>query len=78
MCCYVSELHKVINYCVEKFGDRKIYLIGESWGGGIAIAYQKKYYDTVASVYAWNIPNRVKDTSNRGFLKKLAIVPSMF
>ena len=47
---HVADVHNVINYLRTRFPGRKIYLLGHSWGGTLAVASILNNAGTVAGV----------------------------
>ncbi|MBQ0045768.1 MAG: alpha/beta fold hydrolase [Mycoplasma sp.] len=53
---YLYELDSVVDWATQQFPNRKIYLLGESWGCAINFLYLKKYKNKIAGVINWNMP----------------------
>lgn len=55
---YLAELNSVVNWAKNQFPNRKIFLLGESWGCSINFLYYKKYPDKINGVINWNMPTK--------------------
>lgn len=53
---YLVELDKVVDWAKQTFPNKKIYLLGESWGSAVNFLYYKKYGNKVDGVINWNMP----------------------
>lgn len=68
------ELQEVILFVRNKYPNRKIYLLGESWGSSINFLYLKQYgHKYVDGVVNWNMPYKPKNVEKLPFFKKLSI-----
>lgn len=68
---YINELYEVVKWAKNSFPNRKIYLLGESWGAAISLIFLKKYGNLVDGVVGWNTPFRPKDSEKNTFKVKL-------
>lgn len=64
---YLNELDCVINWAKSEFPGRKIYLIGESWGGAIDLLYYKRFGNKIDGVFCWNMPTKIVNTQKNSF-----------
>ena len=62
---YLKELDEVVNWVKSNFSNRKIYLIGESWGSNIGFVYYFKNKKKVDGCVAWNMPCKIVDISGK-------------
>lgn len=64
---YQKELLEVVLWTIKQFPNRKIYLLGESWGSAINFIFYKKHPTLVSGTVNWNMPMRPKDSEkNKG------------
>jgi len=42
---YISDGHELVTYLLRRFGQQKIYLMGESWGSALGIMLVQRYPD---------------------------------
>ncbi|XQP55421.1 MAG: alpha/beta fold hydrolase [Mycoplasmoidaceae bacterium] len=55
---YLIELDKIVDWAKQQFPNKKIYLLGESWGCAINFLYYKKYENKIDGVINWNMPTK--------------------
>lgn len=55
---YLVELDCIVNWAKNQFPNRKIFLLGESWGCSINFLYYKKYFSKIHGVINWNMPTK--------------------
>jgi hypothetical protein len=48
---YVDEIDIIVNYAKAHFPNKKVYLLGESWGSHLCLLYYKKYSNKIDGVY---------------------------
>lgn len=61
---YVIELNEVIKWVKKQFPERRIFLLGESWGAAVNCLYYKKYQNEIINgLFIWNMPKRPVDIS---------------
>ncbi len=70
---YLKELDCVVDWAKNEFGNRPIYLLGESWGCAINFLYQKKNWQKIAGVINWNMPTKPIDPEKKTFGQMFAI-----
>jgi len=56
-----KELDAVIEWIKANIPNRKIYLLGESWGSQINMYYYHKYFGKVNGMVNWNAPFDIQD-----------------
>lgn len=64
---FLKELDCVVNWVKQNYPDKKIYLLGESWGCAINFIYLKKHTNKISGVINWNMPTKVKSPKNLTF-----------
>ncbi len=64
---FLKELDCVVEWVKKELPNKKIYLLGESWGCAINLLYLKKYYGKIAGVINWNMPTRIKPPKSLSF-----------
>lgn len=64
---FLKELDCVVNWVKQNYPNKKIYLLGESWGCAINFLYLKKYTNKISGVINWNMPTKVKPPKNLTF-----------
>lgn len=68
---YLNELLDVISWSKASYKDKKIILLGESWGTALCLLAYKKRPDLIDDVIGWNMPYKIIDTCSRPISKKL-------
>jgi predicted alpha/beta-fold hydrolase len=49
--CFVDELSYVVDHVKQQYPDKKIYLLGESWGTAFGIMYYEKHKHMVDGMF---------------------------
>ncbi|MGL5521990.1 MAG: alpha/beta fold hydrolase [Metamycoplasmataceae bacterium] len=66
---YIKDLKIIINFLINKFGIKNLYLLGESWGSALIFLYLKYVSNPfVKGAIGWNMPYSV--TKNEEVNKK--------
>lgn len=70
----IEELQEVILFIRSKYPNKKIYLLGESWGASINFLYLKKYgHQYVNGAVNWNMPYKPIDIEKQSFTQKFSL-----
>lgn len=68
---YLTELDLVVDWAKQQFPNKKIFLLGESWGCAVNFIYYQKYTNKISGVINWNMPTKpispVKKTFKENF-----------
>lgn len=64
---FLKELDCVVTWVMNNYPDKRIYLLGESWGCAINLLYLKKYRNKISGVINWNMPTQIKPPKNLKF-----------
>lgn len=61
---YLDDVYNVVQELKKLHKDLRVYLLGESFGAGLAIMYAKKYPTSYDHVFAWNMPYGISKTGD--------------
>jgi len=76
---YLNEIKEVIEWAKTNLPNKKIYLLGESFGGAIALIASKKFANDISGAVAWNAPMRPKDSEkNTAKTKFICAIKEIF
>lgn len=64
---YLKELDEVVNWVKKNYQNKRIYLLGESWGSQINMIYYGKHRDKVDGTVNWNAPFNIKNPEKHPF-----------
>lgn len=66
---FIKELDCVVDWVKKNFPNKKIFLIGESWGAGINFIYLKKFKEKINGTFNWNMPTKIINPQKQPFKK---------
>ena len=61
---YVNDLRDIVLWVKERYLNKKIVVIGSSWGAAIVLEFAKKYNTLVHKIVGWSIPHRTFGSDN--------------
>lgn len=64
---YIKELDSVIDWTKKQFPNKRIFLLGESWGSAINFLYIEKNSQKINGVINWNMPTKIINTQKKSF-----------
>lgn len=64
---YIKELDCVVEWAKKEFPNKRIFLLGESWGSAINFVYLEEHSNKVDGVINWNMPTKVINTQKKSF-----------
>lgn len=71
---YLNELDEVINWVKKQYPEKRIFLLGESWGTAINFVYYKKYGNKIDGTIGWNMPFAITDPEKKTAKQMYSIV----
>lgn len=71
---YLKELDEVVLWVRKKYPDKKIYLLGESWGTAINFIYYKKNKNKIDGTIGWNMPLGITNPEKKTIKQMYSIV----
>lgn len=55
---YVNDIRNVVIWLKKKYPNKKIVVVGSSWGAAVVIKFAKRYGQLVHRVISWSIPHK--------------------
>lgn len=71
---YLNELDEVVNWVKKQYPEKKIFLLGESWGTAINFVYYKKYGKKIDGTIGWNMPFAITNPERKTAKQMYSIV----
>ncbi len=71
---YLNELDEIVNWTKKYLPNKKIFLLGESWGTAINFVYYKKHSAKVDGAIGWNMPFRIVNPEKKTAKQMYSIV----
>ena len=64
---FVSDLKELVDYLQKRFGKKKVYILGESWGSLFGIKYAQKYPEDVVAFIGTGQISNVKESERLSY-----------
>ncbi len=64
---FVADLHELVQYLKSRFGQNKVYLLGESWGSLLGITYANQYPDNVFAFIGTGQLSNMQESERLGY-----------
>lgn len=79
---YIKDIYKIVSFLKREYHDKKIYLLGESWGCALSIIFMYKYPNLIEKGIVWNMPYGLQKIDNKNeknkFVMRIKMLTTFF